>query len=521
MIKHRVMWLAVSLLLSLNVESVCAKQTPFLQFERSIIIENIKTDTDFAVSENLLVITGNASLFLVDKKMVHLFPGNSLAPTKSVCIDTNDDVWLVDANNHDVIKLSTVNSDIKRIGAGELRMHTPTDISCVESGAFVWEKSSGHYAYLDHDGDLIASGRQRQAYQCAAKDLDSRVCINTQQDGIQLYQLNQLIAQYKPKVAITRYSDISIDNDGLIWVSDAIAGQLQVFSEHLQPLFTSELISDRLKNPQRISVFNNSIWLLDSAQNALIKLSLRHASSAFEHQLLAEEYYALGNMRKALEEVAMAGMLAQPKDDLKLLKAKVVYGLQDYQQSILILNTMNAHTDDYSFWLGNAYFRLKQLEQAVIAYRNLESATAQYNLGVVYLEQNKYELAQSIFESLLKLQADDHWARLALIETYINTSQFDLVLQNSESLLEYPEIARQAHFYMGLALYKTGQAASAISYLQRASQEGPYYTRALRLLADAYTQQGDSAMADKTRRTIRSLQEFKQMEKTITIKDQL
>ena len=520
-------YLVVNLfLLCLSISSVMAEETPFLEFKRRIAVNNLKSNTDFAMNQHLFAITGDASLFLANEQMVTLFPHNVLAPLKAVCIDYRNDVWALDANTHEIIKLNTGSGDIKRLPATHVFMHAPTDISRYANGVFVWEQGSGHYAYLDYKGNVISSGQHKQAYQCIAKDGANRVCINARQNGIQMYHHHQLIAHYKSTEAYSRYSDIAISQAGQIWVSDPAAGKVLGFSARLQSLLISDLVSANIQHPQRISLVDNSIWLLDSAQQAVIELTLRTASSGFEHQLLAEEYHALGNAQAAWKQITLAEALAQPTDALWLLKGKVLYTLQQYDQAILNfkkigLNKFSSDINDKNYWLGNAYYRLKQYKRAATAYRTMDTLIARYNLGVVYFEQKKYHLAQPIFASLLKQKPDDHWSRLAIIETYIANEQFYLALQHSRILLPHPQLGRHARFYIGLIRFKMGQIDSAIDYLQRASKEGPYYTLALQTLADAYTQRGELSLADKSMKTLQKVREYKQELKTISIKDTL
>jgi len=522
LIKHHYIRLLLSLIVSFcfHVTHTVAEETSFLQFEREIKIRNLKMDTDFAVSADLLAITSNTSLFLADKNMQPLFPGNSFAPLKAISIDHKNNIWGIDVNNNDIINLDSRSGDIKRIRAEMLSMHIPTDISRHENGIFVWEKGSGHYAYLDYQGKLLSSGHHQQAHQCIAKDRLQRICINSEQNGIQIYRNEQMIAQYPSVDAHARYSDIAISESNQIWLSDSARGSLHSFSTQLKPLITSELISDYLQSPQRISITGHSIWLLDTTRQALIKLTLRKANSTFEHQLLAEEYYAIGNAQAALKSINFISSVTFD-DALWLLNAKILYSLQRYKQAVLSLNKIKVISDEKNFWLGHAYYRASQFEHAITSYRNAGTPTALYNIAVILMEQQRHQEAHKMLTLLINQHPNDHWSRLALIKTSLANEQYSLVLQHSHLLLEDPLLSRHAGFYIGLALFKSGQDDEAIGYLQRASREGPYYTRALQILIEAHTQRGEWSLADKMRQALGKVRTVKQEFNAISIKEHL
>lgn len=147
--------------------------------------------------------------------------------------------------------------------------------------------------------------------------------------------------------------------------------------------------------------------------------------------------------------------------------------------------------------LGNAYAAQKEWDKAIEQYKiastNLLYATPYFplaNIGFVYYQQKKYDLAETYYRKALKANRDYVGALHGLARTYLATDRVEEAIETLEKTIELAPEAAFVHFDL------------ANAYRQKRD-----YRKAYELYKRAAELQPDSDLADK------AMQEARKVEK--------
>ena len=133
-------------------------------------------------------------------------------------------------------------------------------------------------------------------------------------------------------------------------------------------------------------------------------------------------------------------------------------------------NARNAYLN-----MGNILDDAQRFDEAAEAYQkaislNAKDENAFYNLGIVYRNSNKPELAISAWKESARLNPANPAPRLAVAGYYFDAGFLDLAEKEYQDILqEWPNI-QEAHFQMGSLYYKQKQNTYAYKAFERASR---------------------------------------------------
>ncbi len=207
--------------------------------------------------------------------------------------------------------------------------------------------------------------------------------------------------------------------------------------------------------------------------------------------------------------LAMAVLMTActPPGPRALIKGKKLLDAGNYDAAALELETATSlMATNASAWnyLGLAYHRAGQGSNAAVAYTralklNRDLLEARFNLGCLWLEENKLDAAKSEFTAytLRRGNVPDGWFKLGLAQLRATNS---MAAEKSfrEAINLNPKSA-EALNGLGLAQLQRGRAADAVQSFSAALKQQPDYPPALLNLATVL-QQDQSSRSEALRR---------------------
>jgi Tfp pilus assembly protein PilF len=146
--------------------------------------------------------------------------------------------------------------------------------------------------------------------------------------------------------------------------------------------------------------------------------------------------------------------------------------------------------------LGNAYAAQKDWDKAIEQYKiassNLLYATPHYplaNIGFVYYQQQKYDLAETYYRKALRAKRDYVGALHGLGRTYMATGRVDDAIEKLEKAIEIAPEAAFVHYDLANAYRQKGD-----------------YEKAHTLYLKVAELQPDSDLADKAKQDARKIE---------------
>lgn len=134
---------------------------------------------------------------------------------------------------------------------------------------------------------------------------------------------------------------------------------------------------------------------------------------------------------------------------------------------------------------------LKLLEQAEAIDSNF--AGLQNQIGLMRLRLRQPQLAKIAFRKAIELNADDAYAHLGLASAHILPREFEAAAESALQALGLKFDIALAHYQLGVALTRLGEAERAVQAFQTALRYQPALNRAHRYLAYLYSRKSDGA----------------------------
>ena len=180
-----------------------------------------------------------------------------------------------------------------------------------------------------------------------------------------------------------------------------------------------------------------------------------------------------------------------PPGPRALLKGKKLLARGDYAEAVAKLRTATSlMTTNAQAWnyLGVAEQHAGLTDAAVLAYQralmiNRDLVEAHYNLGCLWLEQNKPDSAKIEFTAytLRRSNAPEGWAKLGV--AYLRLRDVALAEKNFNTALSFDPHNAEALNGLGLAQIQRGRPGEATQYFASAVKAHPDYEPALLNLA--------------------------------------
>ena len=213
-------------------------------------------------------------------------------------------------------------------------------------------------------------------------------------------------------------------------------------------------------------------------------------------RLLGEAYYGEKRYQDALREFLKAEKLYSNDyllhDDL----GRVYLALGEHQLAIKHFKKALQINPEYTPArnnLGNAYAVTKNWDKAIeqyeIAADSLLYATPHYplaNIGFVYYQQKKYDLAKQYYRKSLKVKRDYVGAMHGLGRTYMATGRIADAIEILEKAVNLAPESAFVNYDMGNAYRMNREYQKAITFYNKAAQLQPDSELADRALEEAH-----------------------------------
>ena len=234
---------------------------------------------------------------------------------------------------------------------------------------------------------------------------------------------------------------------------------------------------------------NKWIWLIGCVLLACMLVACttknmeKQKQIAEKTRLLGEAYFAEQRYQDALREFLKAEKLYSNDHLLHDDLGRVYLALGKHELAIKHFKKSLQLNSDYTPArnnLGNAYAVTKDWDKAVeqyeIAANSLLYATPHYplaNIGFVYYQQKKYELAKKYYRKSLKVKRDYVGAMHGLGRTYMATGRVTDAIDILEKAVELAPESAFVNFDMGNAYRMNRQYQKAVTFYNKAAELQP------------------------------------------------
>jgi Flp pilus assembly protein TadD len=152
------------------------------------------------------------------------------------------------------------------------------------------------------------------------------------------------------------------------------------------------------------------------------------------------------------------------------------------------------------FLLGNIYNEANRFEQAIEQYQRVlelepDSASAQTNMGVVYYKMGDLETAIQQFKAALELEPDDAETHYLLGAAYVQQDELEQGKTEFETAITLDEELAPPYIGLGNVYLLQGDMAAALDVLEQAVALNPNSPEAYFALGQVYLQMGNIADA--------------------------
>ncbi len=200
-------------------------------------------------------------------------------------------------------------------------------------------------------------------------------------------------------------------------------------------------------------------------------------------RLLGEAYFAEKRYQDALREFLKAEKLYSDDHLLHDDLGRVYLALGEHELAITHFKKALQLNPDYTPArnnLGNAYAVTKNWDKAIeqyeIAAGSLLYATPHYplaNIGFVYYQQGKYDLAKKYYRESLKVKRDYVGAMHGLGRTYMATNRVAEAIDILEKAIELAPESAFVNFDMGNAYRMNREYQKALTFYRKAAELQP------------------------------------------------
>lgn len=491
-----------------------ASDTAYLELERSYSLTGKGVGLDVAASPTGTIYLSSASLpglWKLDQgtgefQALTVYQPGSREPSplqlfpEAIEVDGQGRLWIADATLRRVYIISSAGDLLATLGSPEPTLDAPVALSRFdENGMAVWDRQAGVLWRFSETLELLDAWRPgAEPLLCIALGIERSVCVLAGERELVAYRQGHPVARHIEDDRYSRIGDIVPGPDGQLFLSDVSGKRLRSLSSALDVSQRFYLYESLFVRPTRFTLQGDHLWLIDEGREELLRFALRTAVTGLEHALLGEEYLALGYCRPALDELDTALRLGYRDDAVRLLRGRALYGLQRYSEALAEFEQLAGPRRD--FWRGNALFRLGHYGEAVRAFQNAlqhepDNSLALFNLAQTLLEVERYADAEAVYRELVAAAPDHLQARLGLARSVLGQGDHGTAMEILRMLINEDGIGREARHYLGLAHLAAGVPETALPWLERAAEEGPYFKEALAGLVEANRRLGRIARA--------------------------
>ncbi|MDD3473691.1 MAG: tetratricopeptide repeat protein, partial [Syntrophaceae bacterium] len=318
-------------------------------------------------------------------------------------------------------------------------------------------------------------------------------------------RLQEFTPRGVPENGYKRLEAICFGPQDLLFMTDSLGPSILALSFDGKRVQRFALAEHLLQHPTDLALHENDLWVVDEGKKAISHFSVKSASTGLDHALLGEEYLAANYANEAVKEFESAALLCNESSEIRLNWGQALYSLKDYNGALVQFKKAEALTPsaaDPALWMGHAHMALGMAEDALKDYQKVLSmvpchALAHYNLGLVYLSLGQPSPAETHLDRSLQLDPNDLAAKLGLGRVYLAQKKYGQARDIFASFAGNENLARQAHYYLGLEYLEEGRAREALPYLERSSREGPFFSDSFYALGNAHRALGDSDKAEK------------------------
>src|SRR5258708_20074834 len=222
-----------------------------------------------------------------------------------------------------------------------------------------------------------------------------------------------------------------------------------------------------------------------------------------------ESLHALGYMSSSSGISSDADNQDGPDPKREIAAANLFYeALVDvenerYEEAVPVLEQVlkqEPNTPTAYLQLGRSYMALKEYQKAVTPLRNLverkpDDAFAHYEFGCALVKTGNWAEAAPHFEAAVSQMTGSAIMHFYLALVYQRTSRMPEATKEFQSALRLDSNNFPANLLFGSLLVKQDKPADALPYLRKATKLHPDSIDAHGLLADAYTELGQTANA--------------------------
>ena len=225
----------------------------------------------------------------------------------------------------------------------------------------------------------------------------------------------------------------------------------------------------------------------------------------------SESLHAMGYIGPSTAPVVQGNDESGPDPKQRIATANLLYQAlvdsenQRYAEAVPILEEVlkqEPNTSMAYMQLGRAYVALQQYQKAIpplqhVVDKTPDNSLAHYELGCALVKTGQWNEAAPQFEAAVAQLNSSSMMHFYLALVYERTSRNDEALTEFQSAVRLNANNFPATFLLGRMYVKRQQAAVALPYLRRAAKLRPDAIDPHRVLAEAYTQLGQKANADR------------------------
>lgn len=292
---------------------------------------------------------------------------------------------------------------------------------------------------------------------------------------------------------------IDLDANGeQLYVLDFLNNAVQAYDGEGNLVKEYILYKYLLNGPVAICVCDERLYVANAADQ-ILKFKIRYATTGIEHSLLAEELFALGYYREAIEEFNRAVDLGYSPAEVHFSLGLCFYLLGFYEEAKEEFQEAlegKPHDITVIFQLANTFYRMGRYGEAAELYelvlknepRHLQ---ALYNLGKSYLGLGKINEAERQFKKALEFFPEFTDALIELAAILLNKGGLTEAEELLRQVLEKSPTDGRALYFMGRVYFELGRHRKAAEFFEEASSFGPLFIESLYYLGLCYLELGE------------------------------
>lgn len=422
---------------------------------------------------------------------------------QALCHDDNGSLWIANPLGHEVLHLASDGSLLHSFSSRELPLEKPLDLACGGTDSvFVLDAEKRTVLEIREkldNVDVIRLNNLTRGATPVRLTVDrnqGRIVVST--DRRELFQMDRHgnLEPVGPAIAENRVElgDIESGLDSLVFATAPSRPAILAYDASGRLIQDFLPVRPLLLRPTSLTIRGSDLWLVDEGKKVVYRFTVRTAVTGMEHQILGEEHLALHYPEVAAIEFERAHLLGRDSFDLRLAWGQALYAMKEFQRALdqfKAAEAQKSENPEVALWLGQSHNALGLMQEAEKDYLKTvrlapDHALAHYYLGMLYLAENKLDLAEVHLNRALQADTEDRQACLGLGRVYLGQKKYGQAREVFGSFSGPEDLLRQARYYIGLTYLFEGKPEQAIPYLERAGREGPFFSDAFHGLGTAY-----------------------------------